>query len=118
MAIEACRRAAVLLGILVSLCAIEGRAADAGDHWNDNWNNLKHITHERSYTAVLRDSQCVRGYLVSADDKAITLSTEPAGRGKTVETGRSNVLRVTDYSSAFAHRMVFSARSSWGDVKA
>jgi len=75
-----------------------------------DWDNLKAITRDRSYTVALRDGRCMRGHLVSFDAQQVVLDSGVASR---VE-----VLRVADDHTAAVHNLIFSGRNSWADVKA
>lgn len=98
-----------LLGVALSIAA----------NVDDGWRNLQSVTRGRSYAVLLRDSRCVQGRLLSADDDSLQIRAETApGGGQPVVIQRSQVLRVGEYRNAPSHDAVFSGRSSWSDVKA
>lgn len=81
---------------------------------DDGWGNLRRITRDRNYVVIFRDGHCARGLLVSANDQTIVIAANP---GKDLVIKRADVLRVSDTGFATAHDTIFSARSSWIDVK-
>ncbi len=97
--------AALAFSLAGSLCA-----ADV----EDGWSNIRRVTRDRFYAVVLRDGRCESGSLVSANDQAIVIGDS----GKERVIRRTDVLRVSDDSLyADTRDTVFSARSSWLDVK-
>ncbi|HYK62228.1 MAG TPA: hypothetical protein VEV85_22515 [Bryobacteraceae bacterium] len=82
---------------------------------SDGWNNLKHVTRDRPYAVILRDKQCQYGTLSSVGEQALVLATY-TGLGVLIK--RSQIARVTDNPTEPTRGAVFSARSSWLDVKA
>lgn len=105
--------------LIVSFCA----SAAAAD---DSWQNLKHVTHERYYTAVDRKSNCTTGHIVKANDHEFTLKLA----NRTSATfDRANVLRVSVSQAApyFPPRVqadvgrvydvIYNDKSSWNDLK-
>jgi hypothetical protein len=94
-----------MLGRIVYLLAAGSIALPAATEWD----NLKQVTHRRSYGFALRDGTCVTGKIVSvaADSVKINLPS-PA----TLE--RSDVVRVSDGNHVYD--VVYSGRSSWSDV--
>lgn len=81
----------------------------------DGWSNLKHVTRDRLYAVFLRDGKCPIGTISSVGKQGLVLGTD-SGLGVAIK--RSQIIRVSDDASAPAHTAVFSARSSWSDVKA
>jgi hypothetical protein len=77
--------------------------------------NLKHVTRDRLYVFMLRDGQCQYGSLSSVGEQAVVLVT---GSELGVLIKRSQIARVSDDLTSPARDAVFSARSSWLDVKA
>ncbi len=80
----------------------------------DGWSNLKHVTRDRLYVVVLRGGDCQYGSLSSVGEQALVLGTSP-GIGRVIQ--RSQIERVSDNLTAPSQALVFSARSSWLDVK-
>ena len=80
----------------------------------DGWSNLKHVVRNRPYAVILRDGQCQYGTLSSVGEQGMVLATY-SGLGVLIK--RSQIARVTDDPTAPAHGAVYSARSSWLDVK-
>jgi hypothetical protein len=74
-----------------------------------DWDNLKEITKDRGYAVILRDGRCVKGRIVSSDDRQVVFGAE--------KISREAVLRITD-GTGLAHDAVYSGRSSWSDVAA
>ena len=99
----------LLLAVVAFLPATAG-VADV----EDGWHNLRRVTHDRGYTVVFRDGQCTHGRLSSGGDQTIAFEFQP---GQVRVIRRSEVLRISDNPSAPAHDAVFSARSSWTDLK-
>lgn len=81
----------------------------------DGWNNLKHVTRDRLYAIVLRNGECQFGVLGSIGEQVMVLGTD-SSVGLAIK--RSQILRVSDNLAAPARTAVFSARSSWQDVRA
>jgi len=82
---------------------------------SDGWSNLKHVTRDRLYAVILRDGQCRYGTLSSVGEQVVVLGTD-SGLGVAIK--RSQIVRVSDNLTAPAYDAIFSARSSWLDVKA
>jgi hypothetical protein len=80
----------------------------------DGWNNLKRVTRDRLYAVILRDGRCKYGTLSSVGEQTIILDTD-SGLGVLIK--RSQIARVSDNLIAPGLEAVFSARSSWLDVK-
>lgn len=89
-------------------------AAIVSSAFDDGWGNLKHITRDRPYAVILRDGHCQYGTLSSVGDQAMVLATY-SGIGLLIK--RAQITRVTDDPTAPGHGAVYSARSSWLDVR-
>lgn len=89
---------------LLGAGAIAGFADDA-------WNNLKQVTHRRSYVFALRDGTCPTGKIV-----AVTVDSVKIDQPDPATLKRVAVVRVSD--GAHAYNAVYSSRSSWSDVAA
>ena len=75
-----------------------------------DWNNLKEITRDTSYSVALRDGQCLKGRLISSNDRQLVLDSRVANR--------EEILRVLDVGPYIGSSVpVYSGRSSWADVK-
>src|SRR5579863_9102878 len=81
----------------------------------DGWSNLKRVTPDRPYAVMLRNGQCQYGTISSVGEQVVVLGTY-SGLGVAIK--RSQIVRVSDNLLAPAHEAVFSARSSWLDVRA
>jgi hypothetical protein len=86
---------------------------------DEAWDNLKHITHKRSYDFVLKDGPCTRAEIVSIDANVIGIRTRDpnapyAAHESTLR--RADVIRITDGGTG-SHGVLLSAQSSWIDVK-
>jgi hypothetical protein len=81
------------------------RAADP----SDGWENLRHITKDHMYTLVLRGGKC-QPLTIASSDRAQLVIDQVSSK---VSVQRRDVLLVSDSDE----RPVFSARSSWLDVK-
>jgi hypothetical protein len=81
---------------------------------SDGWGNLKRVTRDRPYAVILRDGHCQYGTLSSVGDQAMVLA---AYSGIGILIKRAQITRVTDDPTAPERGAVFSARSSWLDVK-
>src|SRR5208283_4974974 len=75
---------------------------------DDGWENLKHVTWQRSYTFVTRDSHCVTGEIISVTADSATLKLP---KGEVTKLDRTDVLLV---NSLWGY--IYSGRSSWADV--
>jgi hypothetical protein len=85
-----------------------------GFSFDGGWSNLKRITRNRPYAVILRDGHCQYGTLSSVGDQAMVLATY-SGIGVLIK--RAQITRVTDDPTAPERGAVYSARSSWLDVK-
>jgi hypothetical protein len=94
-----------MLGRIVFLLIAGAIALPAADEWD----NLKQVTHRRSYGFVLRDGTCVTGKIVAVAADAVKINqTTPA------TLKRSDVVRVSD--GEHVYDVVYSGRSSWSDA--
>jgi hypothetical protein len=105
--------------LVVSFCASVAAA-------DDSWQNLKHVTQERYYTAVDRRSNCITGHIVMANDHEFTLKL-PSRTSATFD--RANVLRVSVSHAApylpprveadvgRVYDVIYNDKSSWSDLK-
>ncbi len=73
------------------------------------WDNLKLVTHRRSYGFVLRDGTCVTGKIVSVAADAVKIDQPTPATLK-----RPDIIRVSDGDHSYS--VVYSSRSSWSDV--
>jgi hypothetical protein len=80
----------------------------------DGWSNLKHVTRERLYAVMLRDGGCEYGVISSVGEQGLVLGRDSA---LGIAILRSRIARVSDNLTAPGRDAVFSARSSWLDVK-
>ncbi len=88
------------------------------------WSTLNHVTHKRGYTFVTRRGDCIHGDIMAMSDRAVTLKIwrvrrheKPRfGKYGTVTLERANILKVLDGDEPVD--VVYSARSSWADVRA
>jgi hypothetical protein len=92
---------------------LAGQVAPAPALLDDSWENLKHITHRRSYHVVDRDAKCEKGTITQVTDQSLTLKTNESSK---IQLRRTNVLRVSEEPKGEA--VVFSGISSWVEVKA
>ncbi len=76
---------------------------------NSGWENLMHVTKQRSYTIVTRDFHCLTGKLGSVTTDSLTLEAPKIG---VINLKRADVLQV----GSDPGYIVFSGRSSWVDV--
>jgi hypothetical protein len=75
---------------------------------DDGWENLSHVTWQRSYTFVARDLHCVTGEIVSVSADSLSVKLP---KGGVTKLDRADILRVTSDSY-----YIYSGRSSWSDV--
>jgi hypothetical protein len=94
-----------MLARVVFLLAAGATASPAANEWD----NLKQVTHRRSYGFALRDGTCVTGKIVSVAVESVKINQPSAA---TLE--RSDLVRVSD--GEHVYDVVYSARSSWSDV--
>jgi hypothetical protein len=87
---------------LLAAGAIAGLAAN-------EWDNLKRVTHGRSYGFALRDGTCVTGKIASVGEDSVKIKPPSAATLK-----RPDVVRVTD--GGHVYNVVYSSESSWSDV--
>ena len=80
-----------------------------GADLSDGWENLRHITKDHLYSLVLREGKC-KWLSIGSSDNAQLVLEQASGK---LSVQRRDVLQVSDSDS----RLVFSARSSWLDVK-
>jgi hypothetical protein len=93
---------ALVVIILLAALPAFGGAKD------DGWENLKHVTWQRSYTFVTRDLHCVTGEIASVSTEALTVKLP---KGGVTKFDRGDVLQVGSGSY-----QIYSGRSSWSDV--
>jgi hypothetical protein len=98
--------------VLVTMSLAFGQMPAAAE---DGWSNLSRVTRSRTYAVIFRDGRCAKGLLVSANDQTITIEAD-SGKDHLV-IKRADVLRVSDSPFALTNDTIFSARSSWIDVR-
>lgn len=94
--------------LLLAAGAIAGAIAGCGD---EEWANLKQVTHRRSYGFALRDGTCATGRIVSMTADSVKINEPDPATLKRLE-----IVRVSDGDHAY--NVVYSGRSSWSDVAA
>ena len=106
--------AVTLAGCAMIAAQVVGAAESTKD---DSWQNLKHVRHDRAYTFVDRERNCIAGETVAVTQHSITLKRWNATgtNSTTVTLDRPNLLRVTDGGQAYD--VLYSGRSSWSDVQ-
>jgi hypothetical protein len=103
----------LLSGIVAFLMTpVLAAPSDAG------WNTLKMITHRKHYTFVRRDGTCLEAQIRSVKQDRVHLRVQQSLSHPAYETSlaRVDIVRITDGRMA-AHDTVFSAKSSWTDIK-
>jgi len=83
---------------------------------DDPWQNLEHLAHNRAYTFIDRQRNCVAGQIVAVTELAITLKGWDPSRKhpNTITRDRRKVLRVIDGGKPYD--LLYSGRSSWSDL--
>ena len=94
-----------MLGRILFLLTVGAIASPAADEWD----NLKQVTHRRSYGFALRDGTCVTGRIV-----AVTADSVKIKQPNPATLKRPDVVRVSD--GTHVYDVVYSGRSSWSDV--
>ena len=111
----------LIVAVVLSNAMLFGQAGPTQPEQEDGWENLRHVTHSRTYTVMDRGGHCVLGEIAAVTDQSLTLKRWDGMTGKrpTYSTSvipRPEVLRLTDGPDV-AIGMVFSGRSSWADVR-
>lgn len=81
---------------------------------DDSWDNLKHITHRRSYLVVDRQLNCVYGRISAVTDRSLKLKADSTSARVTLE--RSKILRILE--SPTGGGTIYSGKSSWSEIRA
>lgn len=81
----------------------------------DGWGNLSHVTNARLYRIILRNGECRYGTLSSVGEQVLVVG---ADSGLGIAFKRAEIARISDELTDLTRGIVFSARSSWADVKA
>lgn len=100
--------------LFLTACVIFGQVNPLGVTTGYGWSNLKRVTRDWFYVVVMSNGQCRYGTLSSIGEQALLLDTN-SGLGVLIK--RSQITRVSDNPIAPGRDAVFSARSSWLDVK-
>ncbi|HYL67984.1 MAG TPA: hypothetical protein VEX69_02365 [Candidatus Limnocylindria bacterium] len=80
---------------------------------DDQWENLKQITRRRTFLYVDRQLQCGNGKIDQVTERTVTLKREDHTK---ITIARQDLLRLGEWGLS-ANGIVYSARSSWTDVR-
>ena len=80
----------------------------------DAWSSLKRLGHKQVITSLDRDGSCLTGTLVSSSPNWIILALDKDHERQIL---RPLILRISLGGSSDLHSVLFSARSSWADIR-
>jgi len=78
----------------------------------DSWDNLRRVTHRKTYAVRDRQGRCTYGWISTVAAGYVTFTTP---KGARVRVERQDVLSLTTYPT-YPLCIVYSGRSSWADV--
>jgi hypothetical protein len=102
-----------LLIFALSQVSVLGQSTNNRRPLDSGWNNLKSVTRDRGYVVVLQDHTCTGGKIASVTDQGVVLGSDLNQITHLLKL--EDVLRVGE--GWVAGNAIYSARSSWSDVK-